>query len=123
MLNAYLSVPIRRSDVAKTAFRTKYGHFEYLVMPFGLTNAPATFQAYMNKALIGLVDIICVVFIDDILIFSENPDEHWLHVGMVLERLRKFGLCANRAKSVFNVKEVKFLRHILTIEGIKLDEN
>ena len=70
--DAYHRIPIRPSDVWKTAFRTRYGHFEYVVMPFGLTNAPATFQAYINRALAGLVDIICIVYLNDILIFSQT---------------------------------------------------
>lgn len=119
--DAFHGMKIKESDVWKTAFRTKYGHFEYLVMPFGLTNAPASFQAYMNKALAGLVDVTCVVYIDDILIFSEKPEDHWVHVRAVLERLRLFGLCAKLEKCVFDVTEIPFLGHILTTEGIKMD--
>jgi len=58
------------------AFQTRYGHFEYLVLPFGLTNAPATFQVYINRALAGLVDVTCIVYLDDILIYSDNPAVH-----------------------------------------------
>ena len=71
--DVYHRIRIKRGNEWKTAFRTRYGHFEYLVMPFGLANAPATFQAYINRALIGLVNITCVVYLDDILIFSETP--------------------------------------------------
>jgi hypothetical protein len=107
--NAFHSMRIRSDDVWKTAFRTKYGHFEYLAMPFGLTNVPASFQAYMNKALVGLVDIICVVYLDDILVFSEDPEEHLRHVVLVRDRLRRYGLCAKVTKCVFDVEQVDFL--------------
>jgi len=77
--DAYHWIRVNAGDEWKTAFRTRYGHFEYLVMPFGLANAPATFQAYINRALAGLVDTICVVYLDDILIYthSEDLEVHW----------------------------------------------
>lgn len=78
--DAYHRIPIEESDRWKTAFRTRYGHFEYTVMPFGLTNAPATFQAYINEALRGLLDDICVAYMDDIMIFSRSRDKHKTHV-------------------------------------------
>jgi len=67
------------------AFRMRYGHFEYLVLPFGLTNAPASFQAYINRALAGLVDVTCLVYLDDILIYSDDPAAHRQHVIEVLK--------------------------------------
>ena len=70
MKNAYHRIRIRRGDEWKTAFRTRYGHFEYMVMPFGLTNAPATFQGYINRALSGYLDIFCVVYLNNVLVFS-----------------------------------------------------
>ena len=85
--DAYYRLRIWEGDEWKTAFRTRYGHFEYYVMPFGLSNAPATFQAYINHALVGLVDVTCVVYLDDILIYSENPEDHTKAVREVLERL------------------------------------
>ena len=90
--DAYHRIRIRKGDEWKTAFRTRHGHFEYLVMPFGLTNAPATFQAYINKSLTGLMDKFCVVYLDDILIYSDAQLEHLDHVKQVLEHLRRFGL-------------------------------
>ena len=74
--DAYYRVRIREGDEWKTAFRTRYGHFEYTVVPFGLTNAPATFQAYINKALVGLLNISCIVYLDDILVFSANAADY-----------------------------------------------
>jgi hypothetical protein len=78
--DAYHRIRIQEGDEWKTAFRTRYGHFEYMVMPFGLTNAPATFQAYINEALMGLLDITTVAYMDDIVIFSNSREEHVKHV-------------------------------------------
>ena len=74
--NAYQRMRIRKGDEWKTAFRTRYGHFEYLVLPFGLANAPATFQAYINRAIAGLLDVTCVVYLDNILIYSCDSAVH-----------------------------------------------
>ena len=74
--NAYHRIRIREGDEWKTAFRTRYGHFEYQVLPFGLANTLATFQAYINRALAGLVDVTCIVYLDDILIYSDDPMMH-----------------------------------------------
>jgi hypothetical protein len=82
--NAYHRLRIKEGDEWKTAFKTRYGLFEYIVMPFSLTNAPTTFQAYIYKALSYLVDSICIVYLDDILIYSKDEREHEKHVKMVL---------------------------------------
>jgi transposase InsO family protein len=119
--DAYHRIRIREGDEWKTAFRTRYGHFEYLVMPFGLTNAPATFQSYINQALSGLVDIFCVVYLDDILIYSQTREEHTLHVRRVLERLKKWSLYANPKKCVFYTDRVEFLGFIVSREGVAMD--
>ena len=74
--DAYYRLRIKAGDEWKTAFRTRYSYFEYLVIPFGLANAPATFQAYINRALIGLVDMTCVIYLDDILIYSAKPADY-----------------------------------------------
>jgi Reverse transcriptase (RNA-dependent DNA polymerase) len=86
--DAYHRICIKRGDEWKTAFRTRYGHFEYTVMPFGLTNAPATFQSYINEALRGYLDIFCIAYLDDIMVYSERVEDHEEHVRKVLERLR-----------------------------------
>jgi hypothetical protein len=121
--NAYHRVRIREGDEWKTAFRTRYGHFEYLVMPFGLANAPATFQAYINRALVGLVDVTCIVYLDDILIYSDDPTAHRRHVAEVLERLRKHGLYAKLSKCKFNAEEVDFLGFVLGPDGIAMEHS
>lgn len=119
--DAYHCIRIREGDEWKTAFRTRYGHFEYMVMLFGLTNAPATFQAYINQALIGLVDVICIIYLDDILVFSEDPAEHTTSVRRVLNRLRTHQLYANLAKCTFKESEVEFLGFLVRPHGITMD--
>ena len=91
------------------------------MVPFGLANAPATFQAYINEALVNLVDVICVVYLDDILIYSHNPEDHSKHVSQVLERLRENGLYAKPSKCVFHTKEVDFLGFIVNTEGVVME--
>jgi hypothetical protein len=120
--DAYHRIPIAEGDRWKSAFRTRYGHFEYCVMPFGLTNAPATFQAYINKALAGLVDLICIVYLDDILIFSDSEEEHTKHVRAVLDRLRRYALYANPKKCSLFQREVDFLGYVVGADGIKMDQ-
>ena len=90
-------------------------------MPFGLTNAPATFQAYINRALSGIADVFCVVYLDDILIFSESLETHWGHVQYMLTRLRKFNLYTKLSKCYFATIEVEFLGFIISTEGVKMD--
>jgi len=119
--DAYHRLRIREGDEWKTAFRCRYGHFEYLVMPFGLVNAPATFQEYINDALGELIDTICIVYLDDILIYSSNIAEHEQHVRQVLERLRKAKLYANVNKCDFSVTKAGFLGFIVTNKGIEME--
>lgn len=111
--DAYHRIRIEEGDECKTAFRTCYGHFEYMVMPFGLANAPATFQAYINRALAGLVDVFCVVYLDVTLIYSNSLKEHQGHVEQILERLRQYKLYANLKKCAFHTDQVEFLGFII----------
>ena len=97
----YHQIRVKPEHVEKTAFQTKYGHFEYLVMPMGLCNAPATFMALMNEVLQGFVDKFCLVYLDDILIFSKTENEHRQHVKLIIERLRLHKLYASPAKCYF----------------------
>ena len=94
LCHAYHLVHITEGDEWKTAFRTRYGSFEWLVMPFGLTNAPASFQRFMNDIFSDLLDVNVTVYLDDILIYSDDPAEHKKHIHEVLRRLRKHGLYA-----------------------------
>jgi len=92
-----------------------------MVMPFGLTNAPATFQAYINEALEGLLDVICVAYLDDICIYSKTEEEHIKHVRLVLDRLRQYGLYVKLSKCEFSKKEIRFLGFIVGTDGIRMD--
>ena len=121
--DAYHRIRIQEGHEWKTAFRTRYGHFEYLVMPFGLANAPATFQSYINQALIGLVDTICVIYLDDILIYSKTVKEHHASVRKVLERLRQYKLYCNLKKCEFDTDEVGFLGFRISPKGVKMEQN
>jgi transposase InsO family protein len=117
----YYLVRIAEGDEWKTAFRTRYGHYEYRIMPFGLTNAPATFQNLMNDVLRDFLDDFAVVYLDDILIFSRSLDEHKRHVRRVLERLRANGLFAKPEKCVFHQSEVEYLGFLVSPAGIQMD--
>ncbi|UPX18963.1 uncharacterized protein EKO05_0009243 [Ascochyta rabiei] len=119
--DAYHRLQIKEGDEWKTAFKTRYGHFEYLVMPFGLANAPATFQSYIYRALGGLLDRICVVYLDDILIYSQNEEDHDKHVEEVLDRLVEWGMFAKASKCVFSSKLVEFLGFVITPDGVVMD--
>ena len=116
--SAFNLIRIKEGDEWKTAFRTRYGHFECLVMPFGLTNAPASMQHFVNDVFRDLLDVFVVIYIDDILIFSENPDDHPKHVRQVLERLTANGLYVKAEKSEFSVDTVEFLGYIISPEGV-----
>jgi hypothetical protein len=112
---------IRWSDIPKTAFTTRYGLYEYTVMSFGLTNAPAYFMYLMNKVFLEYLDKFVVVFIDDILIYSKTEEEHEEHLRLVLQKLREHQLYVKFSKCDFWLKEVSFLRHIITDGGISVD--
>ena len=119
--NMFNLICVREGDEWKMAFRTHLGLFEHTVMPFGLTNAPATFQAYVQDTLRDILDVICVVYLDDILIFSRTQEEHDRHCQMVLEQLRKSRLFANIEKCEFDRAEVEYLGYILGAQGVKMN--
>ena len=119
--SGYHQLRVRVEDVPKTAFRTRYGHYEFLVMPFGLTNAPAVFMDYMNRIFRPYLDKFIVVFIDDILIYSKNEEEHREHLGIALRVLRDHQLYAKLSKCEFWLNEVKFLGHVVSSEGVAVD--
>ena len=121
--HAYNLVRIAPGDEWKTAFRTRYGSFEWLVMPFGLSNAPAAFQRFVNEVFADLLDVCVVVYLDDILIYSDNPDEHRAHVREVLRRLRKHHLYARADKCEFHAESVEYLGYILSREGLTMAES
>ena len=108
-------------DVPKIAFRTRYGHYEFLVTPFRLTNAPTAFMDLMNRMFRPYLDQFVVVFIDDILVYSRDEQEHEQHLKIVLQTLREKKLYAKLSKCDFWLKEVSFLGHIVSAEGIRVD--
>ena len=108
-------------DVLKTAFRTRYGHYEFLIMPFGLTNAPVAFMDLMNRVFHPYLDQFVVVFIYDILVYSKDAQDHEQHLRMVLQILREKKLFAKLSKCEFWLKEVSILGHIVSTEGIRVD--
>ena len=119
--SGYYQLPVKDTDVAKTAFRTRYGHYEFLVMPFGLTNAPAAFMDLMNRVFQPYLDQFVVIFIDDILVYSKNEQEHAHHLKIVLQTIREHQLYAKLSKCDFWLKEISFLGHIVSAEGIRVD--
>ncbi len=118
LLSAYHLVQIREGDEWKTAFNTHTGHFEYLVMPFDLSNSPAVFQALANDVLRDMVDRFVFVYLEDILIFSQNERDHVQHIRRVLQRLLDNRLFAKVEKCQFQARSVPSLGFILSPEGI-----
>ncbi|KAM2154836.1 hypothetical protein ACFX1Q_046598 [Malus domestica] len=112
---------IKDEDVPKTAFRTRYGHYEFLVMPFGLTNAPAAFMRLMNEVFQQYLDKFVIVFIDDILVYSKSKADHIRHLNLVLKKLREHQLYAKFSKCQFWLTEVAFLGHVVLAQGIQVD--
>ncbi|KAI3776282.1 hypothetical protein L1987_46057 [Smallanthus sonchifolius] len=119
--SGYHQLRVQEDDIPKTAFRTWYGHYEFMVMPFGLTNAPAVFMDLMNRVCKPYLDKFMIVFIDDILIYSKTKADHEQHLRLVLDLLRKEQLYAKFSKCEFWLKEVQFLGHIVNDKGIHVD--
>ncbi|KAI3669787.1 hypothetical protein L6452_41194 [Arctium lappa] len=119
--SGYHQVRVKNDDIPKTAFRTRYGHYEFLVMPFGLTNASAVFMDLMNRVCLPFLDKSVIVFIDDILIYSKDESEHGKHLREVLEVLRREKLFAKFSKCEFWLQEVQFLGHVVSKDDVKVD--
>ncbi|GJT43865.1 putative nucleotidyltransferase, ribonuclease H [Tanacetum coccineum] len=119
--SGYHQLRVQEDDIPKTEFRTRYGHFEFMVMPFRLTNAPAVFMDLMNMVCKPYLDKFVIVFIDDILIYSKMKEDHEVHLGVVLELLRKQKLYAKFSKCEFWLQEVHFLGHVVNQSGIHVD--
>ena len=119
LTSGYFQIPVKREDIPKTAFVCKYGHFEMTRMPFGLNNAASTFQRTMELALQGLQWVTCLIYIDDVIVFGKDFDEHMQRLEEVLDRIKKAGLKLKASKSYLLQKEVIFLGHVVSGEGIK----
>ena len=117
----YHQLRVREADIPKTAFRTQYGHFEFTVMPFRLTNAPAAFMNLTNRVFQPYLDQFVVVFVDDILIYSQSEVEHEDHLRIVLQLLRDHQLYAKFSKCEFWLTEVGFLGHVVLASGVSVD--
>ncbi|GJW78392.1 putative reverse transcriptase domain-containing protein [Tanacetum coccineum] len=119
--SGYHQLRVRDEDIPKTAFKTRYGHYEFQVMPFGLTNAPAVFMDLMNRVCKPYLDKFVIVFIDDILIYSRNKEEHANHLRIILELLKKEKLYAKFSKCDFWIRIVQFLGHLIDSQGLHVD--
>nr|GEX60257.1 putative reverse transcriptase domain-containing protein [Tanacetum cinerariifolium] len=119
--SGYHQLRVREEDIPKTAFRTRYDHYEFQVMPFGLTNAPAVFMDLMNRVCKPYLNKFVIVFIDDILIYSKNKKEHEEHLKAILELLKKEELYAKFSKCEFWIPKVQFLGHVIDSQGIHVD--
>jgi hypothetical protein len=119
--SGYHQLRIKEGDIQKTAFRTRFGHYEFVVVPFGLTNEPTVFMSLMNGIFRKYLDRFVQVFLDDILIYSKNEREHEEHLRIVLSCLRENKLYEKLLKCSFFQKEIHYLGHIISGEGISVD--
>ena len=117
----YHQLRVRDTDIPKTAFRTRFRHYEFTVTPFGLTNEPAAFMNLMHRIFQPYLDQFVVVFVDDILIYSQSEWEHEYHLRIVLQLLRDHQLYAKFSKCEFWLTEVRFLGHVVSTSGVSVD--
>jgi Reverse transcriptase (RNA-dependent DNA polymerase)/RNase H-like domain found in reverse transcriptase len=119
--DGYYYIRVTEGHEWLTAFRTQYGAYEWLVMPMGMTNTPAQFQYFMNDSFHDMVDLFVIVYLDDILIFSNSPDEHHNHVHRILQCLHERNLHAKISKCTFHMDTIEYLGFIITPAGIHMD--
>ena len=117
----YNNIRIAPGHKWKTAFRTRYGSFEYLVMPFGMTNSPATFQHFIKDIFCDMANIFVIVYLDNILVFSNNEEDHKDHICQVLQRLWEHNLHAKLGKCTFHTDTIKYLGFIVSPAGLTMD--
>ena len=117
----YHQLRVREKDIPKIAFKTRYGYFEFTVMPFGLTNAPTAFMDLMHRVFQPYLDQFVIVFVDDILIYSQSEWEHEYHLRIVLQLLRDHQLYAKFSKCEFWLTEVRFLGHVVSASSVSVD--
>nr|GEV10889.1 retrotransposon protein, putative, Ty3-gypsy subclass [Tanacetum cinerariifolium] len=121
LMTGYHQLRVHEDGILKTAFRTRYSHFEFTVIPFGLTNAPTVFIDLMNRVCRPYLDKFVIVFIDDLLMYSKTRVEHEEHLGLVLKLLTKKMLCTKFSKCEFWLREVQFFGHVINGDGIHVD--
>jgi hypothetical protein len=119
--SGYHQVRIKDEDISKTAFRTRYGHYEFIVVPFGLSNAPVVFMCLMNGVFREYLDKFVIVFLDEILVYSKSEEENEHHLRMVLQVLREHQLYEKLSKFSFYQKQIHYLGHIISKDGIAMD--
>ncbi|GBG66327.1 hypothetical protein CBR_g58817 [Chara braunii] len=120
--SGYHQIRVATEDQPKTAFRSRFGHYEFTVMPFGLTNAPATFQTEMNDIFRDILEEYVLVYLYDILVYSRTLEDHLRHLRDVLQRLRKHGFYAKLSKCRFAQRKVDFLGHHVSDQGLHMDD-
>ena len=120
LVSSYHHIYVAEEDVRKTAFRKRYGHYEFVVMPFGQTNGPAAFMKLMNNVFREYLDKCVIVFIDDILVYSRSKEEHEWHLRVVINKLREQQLFAKLSKFSFWQRKIGFLGHVV-LEGVVVD--
>ena len=123
IIDAYYQLQITHGEEWKTAFQIKYRHYEYTVMPFGLINTSVSFQRFINKVCGEHLDIFVITYLNDILIFSKDYEEHVEHVREVLKKIRNAKLQLKLKKCEFHVQETKLLGHWITTSGIQIDKH
>ena len=121
LASGYHQIKVAECDQHKTAFRTRFGHYEFKVLPFGLTSAPATFMRLMNDTLMPYLDQFVIVYLDDICVFSKTPEEHLEHVRKVLDLLRQEKLVGKLSKCEFGISSMDFLGHVVSDQGVATD--
>jgi hypothetical protein len=114
-------VRIKDENIIKTAFRTRYGHYDFTVVPFGLSNTPVVFMCLMNGVFRNYLDKFVIVFLDDVLVYSKTEEEHEKHLRMVLQVLREHQLYAKLSKCSFYQRQIHYLGHLISEEGIVVD--
>ncbi|GJY18834.1 putative reverse transcriptase domain-containing protein [Tanacetum coccineum] len=119
--SGYQQLRVYEEDIPKTTFKTRYGHYEFQVMPFGMTNTLAVFMNLINRVCKPYLDKFVIVFIDDILIYSKDKQEHKEHLKLILELLKKEELYAKFSKCEFWIPKVQFLDHVIDSQGIHVD--
>ncbi|MBW0553632.1 hypothetical protein O181_093347 [Austropuccinia psidii MF-1] len=117
---AYNLLGVKEGDGHLTAFKTKYGSYEYFVMPFGLTNAPASFQSLVNNIFSDFLDVFVVVYLDGMMVFSSSEEEHVTYLTSVLQGLRENNLLAKASKCVFHASSVEYLGYVVSSKGLKM---